>query len=136
MLYRYEAVDSAGKTSTGTAEAGSPADARAQLRDGGLIAFEVRQAQPEGKKESKPEGVSWLNLSGRRLDLLTQSMRHLALLLKAGVPLGQGLGVLAQQIEDKPFRETIEQVASRVKEGVDFDAALAAHPKYFPDLGI
>jgi general secretion pathway protein F len=136
VLYRYEAVDSAGKTSAGTAEAGSPADARAQLRDRGLIAYEVRQAQPEGKKASKPKGVSWLNLSGRRLDLLTQSMRHLALLLKAGVPLGQGLGVLAQQIEDRPFREAVEQVASRVKEGSDFDAALAAHARYFPDLVI
>jgi len=136
VLYRYEAVDSAGKTSTGTAEAGSPADARAQLRDRGLIAFEVRQAVPEGKKESKSDGVSWLNLSGRRLDLLTQSMRHLALLLKAGVPLGQGLGVLAQQIEDKLFREAFEQVASQVKEGTDFDAALAQHSQYFPDLVI
>jgi general secretion pathway protein F len=63
-------------------------------------------------------------------------MRHLALLLKAGVPLGQGLGVLAQQIEDRPFREAVEQVASRVKEGSDFDAALAAHARYFPDLVI
>jgi general secretion pathway protein F len=135
VLYRYEAVDSAGKTSTGTAEAGSPADARAQLRDRGLIAFEVRQAMAEGgPKKPRSESVSWLNLSGRRLDLLTQALRHLALLLKAGVPLGQGLGVLAQQILDKPFREALEQVASRVKEGLDFDAALAAHPRYFPEL--
>ena len=134
MLYRYEAVDSAGKTTTGTAEAGSPADARAQLRDRGLIAFDVRQAAPEGVKQARSESVSWLNLSGRRLDLLTQAMRHLALLLKAGVPLGQGLVVLAQQIEDRPFREALEQVASRVKEGADFDAALGDHPRYFPDL--
>lgn len=134
MLFRYEAIDAAGKTSTGTAEAGSPADARAQLRDRGLIAFEVRQAMAERAGKQGTENVSWLNLSGRRLDLLTQAMKHLALLLKAGVPLGQGLGVLAQQILDKPFREVLEQVASRVKEGADFDAALAAHPRYFPEL--
>jgi type II secretory pathway component PulF len=134
VLYRYEAVDAAGKTTTGTAEAGSPADARAQLRDRGLTAFDVRQALPEGAKKSRSESVSWLNLSGRRLDLLTQSMKHLALLLKAGVPLGQGLAVLAQQIEDRPFREAVEQVASRVREGADFDAALADHPRYFPEL--
>jgi general secretion pathway protein F len=133
VLYRYEAVDPAGKMTTGTAEAGSPADARAILRDRGLIAYEVQQAATESTKKAGG-GVSWLNLSGRRLDLLTQTTRHLALLLKAGVPLGQALGVLAQQIEDRPFREVVEQVASRVKEGADVDAALAAHPRYFPDL--
>lgn len=134
MLYRYEAVDAAGKMTTGTAEAGSPADARAILRDQGLIACEVSQAKAEKTAKGSGGGVSWLNLSGRRLDLLTQTTRHLALLLRAGVPLGQALGVLAPQIEDRPFRETLEQVASKVKEGTDIDAALAAHPRYFPDL--
>ncbi|HLY08744.1 MAG TPA: type II secretion system F family protein [Planctomycetota bacterium] len=137
MLYRYEAVDEAGRTTAGTAEAGSPADARAQLRERGLIAFEVRQARPEARKERpRAESVSWLNLSGRRLDLLTQAMKHLALLLKAGVPLGQGLGILAGQVEDQPFREVIEHVASAVKEGADIDQALGAHPRYFPELTV
>jgi len=122
-----------GKVRTGTAEAGSPADARAALRDQGLLAFEMKQALGEGK-EKKASAISWLALSGRWLDLLTQTTRHLALLLRAGVPLGNALGILAQQIEDRSFRETIEQVASRVKEGADVDAALAAHPRYFPDL--
>jgi general secretion pathway protein F len=135
VLYRYEAVDATGKMTTGTAEAGSPADARAILRDRGLIAYEVEQARAE-KQRTAGGGVSWLNLSGRRLDLLTQTTRHLALLLRAGVPLGQALGVLVQQIEDKPFRQVVEQVASRVKEGSDVDAALAAHPRYFPELYI
>jgi general secretion pathway protein F len=135
VLYRYEAVDPTGKMTTGTAEAGSPADARALLRDRGLIAYEVEQARAEKEKKTGG-GVSWLNLSGRRLDLLTQTTRHLALLLRAGVPLGQALGVLVQQIQDKPFREILEQVASRVKEGTDVDAALAAHPRYFPELYI
>lgn len=133
MLYRYEAVDAAGKLSKGSAEAGSPADARALLRDQGLIAFEVQQASTE-KVAKKQAGPSWLSFSGRRLDLLTQTTRHLSLLLRAGVPLGQGLGVLAPQIEDRELREVLEQVASRVREGSDFDASLAAHPRWFPEL--
>jgi general secretion pathway protein F len=115
----------------GTAEAGSPADARALLRDRGLTAYRVEEAKPEGKRA---DNVSWLNLSGRRLDLLTQSTRQLALLLRAGVPLGQALGVLAGQMEDKPFRQTMEHVASRVKEGEEFDGVLGEHPRYFPEL--
>jgi type II secretory pathway component PulF len=134
VLYRYEAIDHAGKVTTGTAEAGSPADARANLRDQGLVAYDVHQVAAQVTKERRSGGVSWLNLSGRRLDLLTQATRHLALLLRAGVPLGQALAVLAQQLGDRPFREVLEQVASRVKEGASVDLALAAHPRYFPDL--
>ncbi len=132
MLYRYQAVDPAGKVNAGTAEAGSPADARALLRERGLTAYEVSEAKPEASRGSK--GPSWLSLSGKRLDLLTQATRHLALLLKAGIPLGQALGVLAGQIEDRPFREVLEQAASRVREGAEVDQALAAHPRYFPEL--
>jgi general secretion pathway protein F len=134
MRFRYEAIDQDGKRNTGTAEAGSPADARALLRDRGLIATAVREAaEPSGEKKSD-DTVSWLNLSGRRLDLLTRATRHLALLLRAGVALGQALSVLAQQAGDRRFAEVLEQVAARVKEGTDVDAALSGYPRYFPAL--
>jgi type II secretory pathway component PulF len=137
VLYRYFALDARGKSASGTAEAGTPADARAQLRDRGLIAFKVEEARPSVTPSRNASGnVSWLNFSGRRLDLLTQMTRHLALLLRAGVPLGQALGVLAGQVEDRPFKEVLEHVASQVREGADFDLSLSAHSKYFPELYI
>jgi type II secretory pathway component PulF len=133
MLYRYEARDLAGKAAAGTAEAGSPADARAALRERGLLAYRVEEAV---RKETspKPGGVSWISLSGRKLDLLTQSTRHLALLLKSGLPLAQAMTVLAQQVSDRPYRAILEDVACRVREGKPFDEALAAHPRHFPEL--
>lgn len=134
MLYRYHAVDAGGKPATGTTEAGSPADARAALREQGITAYELREATPEKAPRAGGRGVSWLNLSGRRLDLLTHSTRHLALLLKAGVPLGQAVGALAGQTEDRRFREALEHVSSRVKEGMEFHQALSMHPAYFPEL--
>ncbi len=134
MLYRYEAVDEAGRLSAGTTEAGSSADAKASLREQGLLAVDLVPAKPEAPARGPSLGGSWIGLSGRRLDLLTQATRHLALLLRAGVALGQGLGVLAGQIQDKCFKETIEDLASRVRDGADFDAALAAHPRWFPVL--
>ena len=87
MLYRYLAIDPEGGRANGTEEAGSPADARALLRDRGMIAYEIEIASPSTPGKEKSAGVSWLNLSGRRLDLLTQTTRHWALLLKAGVPM-------------------------------------------------
>lgn len=133
MLYRYEAIDSAGKPASGTAEAGSPADARALLRDRGLIAYAVEEVRPKGGFR-KSRGATWLSLSGRRLDLLTHATRHLVLLLRAGIPLGQALEVLAVQVEDRSFRTALEHIASRVKEGTEFGEALSEHPRYFPEL--
>ncbi len=139
MLYRYEALDLAGKSRRGTAEAGSPAEARAFLRDQGLHALRLdgagagAQGIPGGRRAGS---ASWLNVSGRRLDLLVQASRHLALLLKAGLPLAQATGILATQVTDGPFRTALEDVAARVREGTAFNDALALYPRYFPELYI
>jgi len=129
MLYRYEAVDDAGKPSTGTMEAGSPADARAALRDKGLLPFDVAPVRAE-----KSKGGAWLRLSGRRLDLLARMTRHLALMLRTGLPMNQAFEALLTQIEDRGFREALEEARSRVREGRDVAEALAAHPRWFPEL--
>src|SRR6185503_17315375 len=136
MLYRYEALDRKGTPSAGTTEAGSPADARARLLDQGLMATRVEDVAARRKHAGKGGGVSWLNLSGKRLDLLCESTRHLALLLRAGLPLSQALGVLAPQTGDLGYRSILEDVASQVREGRAFHEALASHPRYFPDLYI
>jgi general secretion pathway protein F len=134
VLFRYQALDASGNPASGTTEAGSPSDARALLRDRGLIAYRVEHQTAEGKGRKSARGLSWATLSGRRLDRLTQATRHLSLLLRTGVPLGQALGLIAAQVEDRPFKEALDLIASRVREGADFDASLAAHPSYFPEL--
>ncbi len=134
MLYRYEALDRRGKSAVGTTEAGSPADARALLMDRGLMATRVEEAARRRTTQGTGGEVSWLNLSGKRLDLLCDSTRHLALLLRAGLPLSQALGLLAPETQDRVFREVLEDVASQVKEGRAFDEALGSHPRHFPEL--
>jgi type II secretory pathway component PulF len=131
MLYRYEAVDDAGKAATGTLEAGTPADARAALREKGLLPFDLEPVRAEKKRGNGP---SWLSLSGRRLDLLTRMTRHLALLLRTGLPMNQAFEALLTQIEDRRFREVLEEARSRVREGKEVADALAAHPTWFPEL--
>lgn len=130
-LYRYEAIDEAGSASTGTTEAGSPADARALLRERGLLPVGLSPVKPE---KSRRGGASWLSLSGRRLDLLTRMTRHWALLLKTGLPMNHAFEALLSQVEDRPFREALEEVQARVKEGREVPEALAVHGRWFPEL--
>jgi general secretion pathway protein F len=135
-LYRYEALDPAGKTVRGTTEAGTPAEARAHLRDRGFHAKTVDAAVVVHARKSgaAPDTGTWRNLSGHRLNLLSNFSRHMAMLLKSGLPLAQSLSVMSEQIEDKPFRLALDDIAVRVREGAALDTALAAHPHYFPEL--
>jgi len=139
-LYRYEALNGLGKSIRGTLDAGTPAEARASLRDKGLHATKLEHAIASIASKNEANGaaqsINWARLSGHRLDLLAGFSRHLALLLKAGLPLAQSLSVLTEQIEDHRFREIIQDLTVRVKEGASLDEALAVHPKYFPDLYI
>lgn len=140
-LYRYTALNASGRTVTGRTEAGTPAEVRAGLRSDGLHATHVElfmaPAGGDGVVEpatSAPRKSSWRSLGGRRLDALVGFSRHLALLLKAGLPVAQSLAVLAEQVEDVKFRVVIEDISVRVKEGAALDEALAVHPGYFPEI--
>lgn len=134
MLYRYQALDEKGRPAAGTTEAGSPADARSLLLERGIMAYRVEEAAKDRGSAGKKSEASWLSLSGRRLDRLTECTRHLALLLRAGLPISQALGVLSQQAGDRAFRPVLEDVACQVREGKSFDEALSTHPRYFPEL--
>lgn len=140
-LYSYEALDKGGLTVRGTLDAGTPAEARASLREKGLhtmrmdVAIGVKAPVTSSVKLAE-SGRSTVILGGRILDLLSEFSRHLAMLLKAGLPLAQSLGVLSEQIEDARFRLIVQDLAVRVREGASLDIALSAHPNYFPEMYI
>ena len=138
-LYKFVALDSSGNTVRGTLDAGTPAEARSNLRDRGLHAKQLSGAivtREAAAKSSGNAGPAWPSFSGRRLDLLSEFSRHLAMLLKTGLPLAQALNVLAEQVEDGRFQNVIQDVAIRVREGASLDESLACHPEYFPELAI
>jgi type II secretory pathway component PulF len=136
-LYRYEALDATGRSVRGTTDAGTLVEARAGLREQGLLTVRLEAAvapPPAQARDASGRGTGLRFLGGRRLDLLAAFSRHLALLLRTGLPLTQALNVLAEQFEDERFREVVQDLAVRVREGASFDQALEAHPRHFPVL--
>jgi type IV pilus assembly protein PilC len=60
--------------------------------------------------------------------------RQLATLVSAGVPIVQGLNILAEQIESPAFKKVIAGVRTDIESGVAIADALKKHPKAFSEL--
>jgi type IV pilus assembly protein PilC len=68
-----------------------------------------------------------------RLDLIVFS-RQMAIFLRAGIPILDGIRVVRQQAVSGLFRRTLDDVEGRLQEGMRLSAALARHPAVFFDL--
>src|SRR5215467_13325186 len=60
--------------------------------------------------------------------------RQLATMIDAGLPIVQGLDILAQQTPNKTFAKVIKQVKQDVETGSTCAESLKKHPKVFDDL--
>ena len=62
--------------------------------------------------------------------------RQLATLFSAGIPLLRGIQGLADQVQNKTFKEILFKVAADIQTGTSFSDALAKYPKVFSGLYI
>lgn len=70
-------------------------------------------------------------VSSKSLAIFT---RQFSVMLDAGLPLVQCLEILAQQEENRTFREIIDKVRTDVEAGASLAEAMRKHPKAFDDL--
>ncbi len=128
-VFRFEAMDQAGRSESGIVEADSLRQARTLLRARGLIPFSMTTA----KEMAALRRHAWFyrGLSGS--DRVTV-IRQLASLLNAGIPLDEALTAAASEAERPVVRERMLELRSEVLGGSPLAAAMAFHPKDFPDL--
>ena len=125
--FAYQALDQTGKTQRGVLQGDNARAVRASLRERGLNPLEVTPAQTARQQS----GLLRRGLSGAQLALLT---RQLATLLRAGLPLDEALGALAEQNDDARSRTLVIGLRSRVMEGSSLAGALADAPDSFPEI--
>ncbi|QTN21915.1 type II secretion system inner membrane protein GspF [Rhizobacter sp. AJA081-3] len=128
--YKFEALDAAGKASSGLLEADNAKAARAQLRAQSLVPLDVKQVEASGTSGG---GLSLkrrvFNNTG-----LTVWTRQLAGLVGSGLPLERSLTALADEAEDNRQRELVAHLRSEVNSGSTFARALATAPREFDDV--
>ena len=128
--FRFEAVDAAGKTHTGTLEADTARAVRSQLRSRGWVPLEV------GALDSAPPDRSGMSFRRRVFQgaEMTVWTRQLAGLVGAGLPLERALTALADDAETPRQRDLVAQLRSEVNAGHTFAHALATAPREFDEV--
>ena len=124
--YAYTARAKNGTKQQGTLTADTRQAASQMLQQKGLIADKLVE------KKGRMAGPK-LNRKVKTTELLVFT-RQLSTIVSAGLPLMQGLDILADQTEDPNFGAIIDAIAQDVESGETFSDALRKYPKAFPDL--
>ncbi|MBC2721801.1 type II secretion system F family protein [Desulfosporosinus sp.] len=125
-IYTFRAKKLNGEELTGTQDFSSLEVLKAMLSDQGYFLID---AQIKGKEYSFGELL-------KRVDMKDISLfcRQFSVILNAGIPIVEALGILRDQVEKKKFRDTLEDVHEQLQRGNLFSSTLQAHPNIFPEF--
>lgn len=130
--FRYEALDTEGRTARGVIEADGLRQARARMRDLGLVVIKVSAVTQDTLHSGS--GQRWRlrrGISSAQLSMLT---RQLATLLEAGLPLEQSFSALIEQSEDESVRQILAGVRSELLAGHTLAQAMGQYESVFPGI--
>lgn len=131
-LYRYRAITAEGEMIDGELEARDSATAIQRIEGLGHMPIDASEIEAGTRGSSSGGLLAWRGVSRQNITLFT---RELAMLLKSGLTLEQGLAVLAEDSgEAAAFQRIVAQVLDDVRGGESFHEALAKHPRAFPPV--
>lgn len=122
MLFSYQAQTNDGQRFSGTMEAANAEEATRRLEAMRLRVLEIAPAQ------KMPRATPL------RGDDFAAFNQQLAQLTAAGMPVEQGLRLIAADLRKGRMARTIEQVAAELERGTPLDQAFEKHAKQFPPL--
>ena len=129
--FKFEALDAAGKSSSGLLEAENAKAARSQLRAQALVPLAVTPVAESAAGTSGGVRFTRRVFSAAGLTVWT---RQLAGLVGSGLPLERALTALADESEDPRQRELLSHLRSEVNAGSPFARALATAPREFDEV--
>jgi len=127
--FEYTALDATGRRKRGVLEGDTPRQIRQVLRGQGFTPLSVEPATAR-ETSGRRRGFLQRRISALELALFT---RQLATLVRAGLPLEQALGEVAQQSRPRVER-VVRAVRARVREGHSLATGLSEYPHVFSDL--
>jgi len=126
-VYTWTAKTRSGEEKSGEMEAADLDAVHMRLRQMGMQPVKVRKKPTEIH-------IRIPGLGGVSQKDLVVFTRQFSTMIDAGLPIVQGLEILAAQTENAEFRTVLRAVKERVETGSTFADALAEHPKVFDTL--
>lgn len=129
-VYTYKAITPSGAVKHNRIEAATEATARTQLASWGERVLSI--------KEVRSASASGGGLSGKRpsADEMASMIRQMSILIRAGVPLVEGLQGLAEQAKTPTLKVCLEGVAKDVSQGTALSESFSHYPGVFPKLAV
>ncbi len=128
QIYQWVAETKKGRKIKGELEAATEQIARSQLRKRNLKILKLKP-----KPKDIFENLSFMQPKVTNKDIVIFT-RQFSTMIDAGLPLVQGLNILADQAENPTFRGILKQLTKDVEGGSTLAEAMKKHPKVFDDL--
>ncbi|MFH1767706.1 MAG: type II secretion system F family protein [Candidatus Omnitrophota bacterium] len=131
-LYNYTGLDSKGKSVKGEIEARNELDVYTQLTQIGCTPVSITLKSKGGLSLTKLlSSPKQKKVTSRSIIIFT---RQFSTIVKAAVPIVEGLGVLAEQSDDPVLKEALRKILHDIQEGKRLSEAMARHPGVFNEL--
>lgn len=130
VSFQWEGVSKTGQKITGEMLGENSAIVKAQLRKQGINPQKIK------RKQEGLFGIGGGGAKGKKIKNqdITIFMRQLATMAKSGVPLMQGLEIVADGLENPNMSSVVLAIKDDVAAGNDFASALKKHPDQFDTL--
>ncbi|WP_319468733.1 type II secretion system F family protein [uncultured Pseudodesulfovibrio sp.] len=132
-VFKYKAASSGGKKKSDIIDAASRTQAARKLREQGLFPLEITQVKAKGTGNSPSSPKFSLNQLRRvPRDALASTIRQLATLLNASMPLDKALNAIIKgEGKQDELQRIMTEVRETVREGGDLATAFSKHPNVF-----
>ena len=128
QIYLWVAETKKGRKLKGEIEAANEQIAQGQLRKRNLKVLKLKP-----KPKDLFESIPFLRPKVKNKDIIIFT-RQFSTMIDAGLPLVQGLGILAEQSENPTFKVILKQITRDVEGGSTLAEAMKKHPKVFDEL--
>ncbi|MGE3669708.1 MAG: type II secretion system F family protein, partial [Polyangiaceae bacterium] len=135
-VYEYRGIlVNTGKATKGYKDADNIKALRGALRRERILLTEATE-EAQRKARAKKELNLLAPFQRPKTSDIAVMTRQLATLVRAGVPLVESIGALAEQVENEQLVRILTAVRESLNEGTSFAKSLGVHNKVFPPLYI
>ena len=141
--YKYVAIDSKGKTTSGIISAESPKDARVEIRKEKLtlLKLEASKSKVGGKSNRKSNKTKDKKISGKKLSrgsskgekIGLEFLKRLHELHSSGMPIADSVKLLNLRLSDPFQKEIAGELWRELAEGRTLSRAMRLLPQYFSE---